>query len=243
MLFRALCSVVALCLSMAATHAETVQSAGILPVISTRGSLLPVSHSDASIATRRSASLFLDKSAGGLFTPIAPRPTPQPFGSVHDQVQGILDLIARAEAGPKGYDAVQYGAKIQPRRPPTQLTLAEIETWTRSTPRQQHAIGRYQFIPATLRRLVKDQGLTPDTRFSPQVQDQLAHQLLVEAGLNAFTNGTMTRGDFMLNLAKIWAGLPTATGRSYYKGVANNKATISWDHFYREITALFPGQA
>ena len=56
-------------------------------------------------------------------------------------------------------------------------------------------------------------------------------------------NGTMTRGDFMLNLAKIWAGLPTATGRSYYKGVANNKATISWDHFYREITTLFPGQA
>ena len=129
MLFRALCSVVALCLSMVATHAETVQSAGILPVISTRGSLLPVSHSDASIATRRSASLFLDKSAGGLFTPIAPRPAPQSFGSVHEQVQGILDLIARAEAGPKGYDAVQYGARIRPAKKPTQMTLAEIEAW------------------------------------------------------------------------------------------------------------------
>ncbi|MEL6452578.1 MAG: hypothetical protein AAFQ19_15075, partial [Pseudomonadota bacterium] len=105
--------------------------------------------------------------------------------------------------------------------------------------RQPHAIGRYQFIPPTLRRLVRQAGIPPKTRFSPQVQDRLADILLAEAGLHAFLAGDMGRTGFMNNLAKIWAGLPNDTGRSHYHGYAGNKATMTWAHFDDHMARIF----
>lgn len=51
----------------------------------------------------------------------------------------------------------------------------------------------------------------------------------------------MSRHDFMNNLAKIWAGLPTSSGKSYYHGLAGNKAVLSWAKFDKEMAQLFPG--
>ena len=156
----------------------------------------------------------------------------------------LRDLIARAEAGAKGYDAVNYGARVKTPKPPTAMTLGEIYTWIDATPRQPHAIGRYQFIPKTLKRLARMLGAGPDVRFDAHLQDRLADLLLLEAGLTAFEAGTLTRKDFMHNLAKIWAGLPTATGKSHYDGYAGNKATMSWATFDRGVLASLqvPGQ-
>ncbi len=53
--------------------------------------------------------------------------------------------------------------------------------------------------------------------------------------------GTQSREAFMHNLSKIWAGLPTASGRSYYHGYAGNAATMSWDAFNARMRAIFPG--
>jgi len=78
-------------------------------------------------------------------------------------------------------------------------------------------------VPATLRRLVGIKGYGRDTRFSPDVQDQLALILLNEAGLEAFQARSLPRRAFMKNLARIWAGLPLPSGRSYYAGYAGNK--------------------
>lgn len=183
------------------------------------------------------ASLFAGD-RNGLFRPVSP---PPPKGGLTGgtDIARLLDLIARAEAGRKGYDAVQYGATIKPPGNPSTLTIAEILEWIAVTPGQPHAIGRYQFIPSTLRRLVRAEGVSTTTRFSPQVQDQLASRLLQEAGLDAFRRGTLSRGAFMDNLAKIWAGLPTASGRSHYHGYAGNKATMRRDFFDQEIRAIF----
>ena len=63
----------------------------------------------------------------------------------------LRSLIALAEAGAAGYDAVQYAARIKPPKRPTQMTLADIIRWIEDTPGQHHAIGRYQIIPSTLR--------------------------------------------------------------------------------------------
>lgn len=190
-------------------------------------------------------SLFVGRAETGLF---AERPAHEPefddavlnvpFGT---DVQTIRHLIGQAESPRKGYDAVQYGARIKPRKKPTEMTLAEIYQWIDATPGQPHAIGRYQFIPATLRRVVRKLGLNPSERFSPLVQDRLADVLLAEAGLHRFRKGTLSRTAFMNNLAKIWAGLPNSTGKSHYDGYAGNKATMSWARFEAAMQRIEPG--
>lgn len=190
----------------------------------------------------QSASLF-GGSGAGLFAPVAPRPAPlaQPLPSGGSVAARLRDLIARAEAGRAGYDAVQYGARVRPVKRPTDMTLGEIYDWIEATPRQPHAIGRYQFIPKTLRWLAGRAGLDRTTRFTPQVQDMLADLLLGDAGLSAVQRGEMGQSEFMDNLARIWAGFPTASGRSHYHGFAGNKATISRARFEAEVRAILAG--
>lgn len=177
------------------------------------------------------ASLFRGRAGSSLFRAVQ-------RGSIH--AKGLMQLIASAEAGKAQYDAVQYGARTRPEKRPTDMTLAEIYAWIDATPGQPHAIGRYQFIPATLRRLAADLGVSPGQRFSPRLQDRLAHRLLEEAGLGAFMSGSMPRTEFMNNLAKIWAGLPNSSGKSHYHNYAGNRAVLSWASFEAEMRRIFP---
>ncbi len=187
-----------------------------------------------------SASLFVGRQ-GGLFAPVPQRRSAVALPGTGSQVARLRQLIARAEAGRHGYDAVQHGAAVRPGRPPTEMTLGEIHAWIEATPGQPHAIGRYQFIPATLKRVSAVVGAGPDAVFAPELQDRLADVLLAEAGLGAFGRGEIGRHAFMHNLAKIWAGLPTSTGLSYYHGHAGNRATMTWAAFDAEMGRIFPG--
>ena len=180
---------------------------------------------------------LLSAPRGNFFAPLTQRMPPLSGQAVPD----LLDLIAKAEAGPDGYDAVQHGAVIRPGAPPTQMSIGEIYAWIDATPGQPHAIGRYQFIPPTLRRLVRDLDLPHTARFTPAVQDALADLLLQEAGIDRFYAGALSRHGFMNNLAKIWAGLPNDTGRSHYHGYAGNKATMTWGYFDAAMAQIFPG--
>lgn len=182
------------------------------------------------------ASLFAGRTEGGLLS--TPRARRADAGNIRARLR---NLIARAEAGHAGYDAVQSGAHRPPPRRPTDMTLRDIFAWIEATPGQHHAIGRYQIIPETLRRLVVRSGLDPDTRFGPDVQDRLADLLLAEAGLEAMQRGEIARAAFQLNLAKVWAGLPTPSGRSYYHGVAGNRAVISYDTYTDAMRAILDG--
>ncbi len=151
----------------------------------------------------------------------------------------LKHLIGWAEAGRNGYDAVQHGARIGPNKRPTQMTIGQIKQWIRATPGQPHAIGRYQFIPATLDTLVREIGFSANTVFTADVQDRLAGLLLEDAGYSLFVDGKVSRHQFMDNLAKIWAGFPTSTGRSFYHGYAGNYATISWNEFDHHMSSIF----
>lgn len=185
----------------------------------------------------RSASLFADRAEGGLFAALPAR-LDAPLRRGGPKATRLRDLIARAEAGRMGYDAVQQGARVKPPKRPTAMTLSEIYDWVDATPGQPHAIGRYQFIPATLKHSAKRLGLPPSTRFSPAVQDRLADLLLGDAGLLKVQQGEITAERFMLNLARIWAGLPMASGRSYYDGYAGNKAVLGWDSYSSQVRAI-----
>lgn len=207
----------------------------------TNGSLFAA----ASVPSRSgAASLFSDRQEGSLFAPYPVRQTPRHavarLGAYAAPVVKIRQIIESAESRKHGYDAVQFGAKIRPEKRPTQMTIGEINAWIDATPGQPHAIGRYQFIPSTLRRLVALLALDEGELFSPDVQDRLSDILLDEAGYGKFRAGHITRHTFMHNLAKIWAGLPTSSGQSYYDGYAGNKASISWEDFDAQMARIFP---
>ncbi|MGR3270238.1 hypothetical protein DU478_09965 [Thalassococcus profundi] len=196
-------------------------------------------------APRRAASLFVGNDAAGLFAPVSRVRLDAPDGSVLTNggtpVDRLRHIIGQAESRRDGYDAVQHGATRRPAKRPTDMTIGEIDAWIRATPGQPHAIGRYQFIPATLRRLVATLDITHDTRFTPRLQDRLADVLLIEAGYHDARTGKMPRRAFMNNLAKIWAGLPNSSGRSHYHGYAGNRASMTWTRFDAEMARIFPG--
>ncbi len=224
---------------------------GVLPPVATaqNGSLFSTKQTISALFVpappkdQSSSSLFKGQKSK-FFAPAPKRTAPQkltrPPSALPGSIAQLLDLIALAEAGPAGYDAVQYGATIKPAQPPTQMTIGGIYEWIEATPGQPHAIGRYQFIPKTLRAVVTRKGYSTETRFTPQVQDQLALVLLRDAGLKRFLAGTLTRRAFMKKLARIWAGLPLPTGKSYYEGYAGNKAVISWVRFEAGMARAFP---
>lgn len=201
------------------------------------------------------SGLFADRASPAPFNRRAPRPPPDiavskpaPPPVVPDAAPVpktplalLRDLIGSAEAGRDGYDAVQHGARRRPDARPTEMTLAEIEEWIAATPGQPHAIGRYQVIPKTLRRLIRVMGLPKTAVFDADLQDRMADQLMLEAGLAEFTAGTLKRRAFMRNLAKVWAGLPLPNGKSYYHGYAGNRATMSWRAFEAGMARAFDG--
>jgi len=221
-----------------------------------QGRALLASQTKEGTALRKDGSLF-PNAATGIFAPTTPRianrvaaraalrgaaaPRATPLAPNASQIERLRYLIQTAESRRDGYDAVQHGAKVKPGKPPTRMTIGEIYKWIDDTPKQPHAIGRYQFIPKTLKRLVKQLRLPHNTRFTPRVQDRLADILLAEAGLNQLQTGDINRKTFMKNLAKIWAGFPLPNGRSYYHGYAGNKASMSWASFNREMARIFPG--
>ncbi|SNT24856.1 hypothetical protein [Antarctobacter heliothermus] len=211
-----------------------------------RAPLIPA-RATALSGQARAASLFAGNGQLGFFAPLPDRsPPPQVRASIgplsgSGAAAQLRSLIAEAESGADSYDAVIHGARIRPPGRPTDLTVQQVYDWIAATPGQPHAIGRYQFIPVTLRRLVDKVGVSPATRFDAKLQDRLADELLAEAGMLAFQRGELTRRSFMYRLAKIWAGLPLPSGESYYEGYAGNKATMTWARFDGAMAQIFPG--
>lgn len=155
-----------------------------------------------------------------------------PFIGTPAYIRALLNLIASGEAN-NGYNSYYSGARVVPRIPISQMTLAEIQQWqnaNRAAGTVSTAVGRYQFIQSTFNRLTA--SLPLDTIFTPSLQDQLALVLITQRGLQSFINGTLSVEQFAANLAHEWAALPVnASGQSAYQGVAGNRARIAWNAF------------
>lgn len=268
-IYRALGAHILLFVALGSAIAEPSTMIGGSLFFQNRGVLAPTgSAQPLFLASTQSPSLVPTNANLGFFAPLPPRPDPvakptkvnlpvalpkqthvmtaamrasylRPSGTT--SVAQIRHIIGQAESRRDGYDAVQHGAKVRPQKRPTQMTIDEIYAWIDATPGQPHAIGRYQFIPKTLKRVVAQVGVPTSTLFTPNVQDTLSDVLLADAGLVEFQTGRMKRHDFMNNLAKIWAGLPNSSGKSHYHGIAGNKASLTWKAFDAQMQKVQSG--
>lgn len=153
----------------------------------------------------------------------------------------LLDFIGNKEA-PKGYDTVYANRMDRMPKPLTSMTMKEILNqgkWRTNT-FGSSACGRYQFMDATLRDLATELDLRATDVFTPDYQDRLGLHLLRRRGYDKWIKGTLSDGEFMLNLAKEWASFPvpytvkggsrTVTrGQSFYAGDGLNKSLVTAD--------------
>lgn len=104
----------------------------------------------------------------------------------------------------------------------------------------QFAMGRYQIQMRTAREVLENNGQDPGSFvFNKEGQDQIYQMLLVRRGLNEYLAGEISDEKFARNLSMEWAALPAdAGGRSYYAGVGNNKAHLSWDDTLKHVRAM-----
>lgn len=151
--------------------------------------------------------------------------SPAPTGS--DYLAPLRDKIASGEAplgynerfgGGTGQDLTKMTVSQVADLPPVSVTK-EDGSVLRST-----ASGRYQFLSTTLKGLISGGVVDPNATFDSQTQDQLANHLIQQQGLSAYQSGKISSSEFLDNLSKEWASLPTAGGNSYYKGQASSHA-------------------
>jgi hypothetical protein len=151
-----------------------------------------------------------------------------PRNRVSEANKTLLDIIGQGESR-GNYNALVYGrggANVPKSANLTGMTIAEVMEYQKGMIGQGHAstaVGKYQFIAATLAEQVKKAGLDANkTKFDEKTQDLLAQQLIKQAGV-----GRVDKDTAMRNLAGIWASLPAdMTGRGRYDGYNSNKSTI-----------------
>ena len=132
-------------------------------------------------------------------------------GSISNTQKEALAVLAKYESGAAGYDAVnQIGTnngrgvlgfsgdikkmKQYDGRPLTDFTIGEIKKlqsddgslsnkqWINEG--KLHAVGRYQFIGNTLPGVAQRAGIPDDAKFTTEVQDIMALQLMKERGIS-----------------------------------------------------------
>jgi len=78
------------------------------------------------------------------------------------------------------------------------------------------AVGAYQVIEPTLRRLVKKLGIDENAKFDKATQDRIGLELLREAGGDKYRKGKITSRQYQNRIASTWASVATTKGKSKY---------------------------
>jgi len=157
-------------------------------------------------------------------------PKVKPF---HVLVKPLADTIAKGEGD---YNAVNRGYAGDTPGGIQGLTGYTFENYTINDVmayqrRWLYAVGRYQFIPRTLRFAVAN---TPDvdkyTMFTPEVQDKLFATLLdhKRPEVGQYIRGHHNNLGWALDgLAMEWASVEYRNGRGYYDHIGGNRAHIT----------------
>lgn len=154
------------------------------------------------------------------------------FRPVHQRLKPLGRLIAKGEGD---YNSVNRGRAGDTPGGIQGLTGMTFENYTvgqvmEMQRRRLYAVGRYQFIPSTLRFAVRHSRIDELDMFTPEVQDRLMAALIIykRPAVGAYLRGDHEMLGWALNeLAKEWASIEYRNGRGYYDHVGGNRAHIS----------------
>jgi hypothetical protein len=154
----------------------------------------------------------------------------------------FLNLMGDLEA-PRGFGMVSGFAPSPPPRTLTDMTLDEVLAYQeriRAMGTVSSAVGRYQFIYPTLRRLVRDLGIAGGLVFDAEVQTFLARYLMRDCGFYDRATEVVDLGNC---LAGVWAALPVVSGprrgQSVYADDGINRALVPPDVLIDVLTRRF----
>lgn len=160
---------------------------------------------------------------------VCPNPAFTPF---HVKVKPLADLIAKGEGD---YNAVNRGyagdtpGGIQGLTGLTfeNYTVGQVIAYQKSW---LYAVGRYQFIPSTLRFAVAHSDVDNLDMFTPEIQDKLMAALILykRPSIGAYIKDHHDLIGWAMNdLAKEWASIEYRNGRGFYDHVGGNRAHIT----------------
>lgn len=108
----------------------------------------------------------------------------------------------------------------------SQMTVGEVISLQRY---RVYAVGRYQFIPVTLRQAVDWAGVEYTDLFTPHTQDRLFAALLEHKrpAVGQYLRGGGSLQRALDALAQEWASVGYRGGGSYYGGWGGNRAHVT----------------
>lgn len=122
-------------------------------------------------------------------------------------INGILGAAGKLEARQTDpYNGLVYGG-VETHAPLTDMTIREVVEYQSTMLQKGHpttAVGAYQMVTGTLQAAMKRMGFTPDTKFTPAVQDALAMDLVYNRLAKATKNGVVSTKDFVNQLKSEW---------------------------------------
>lgn len=162
----------------------------------------------------------------------------QPADTGDATANRILDFISINES--RGNYNSRFGdKKLRLKDDLSEYTIGELlaaQQASRVAGAKSTAVGKYQFIYKTLKALAAKLGTHPSVKFTPEMQDTFAYELLRQRGYETWRAGGITNNTFALSLAKEWASLPHPdTGRSVYAGDGLNASHVSIKQVYKAL--------
>jgi len=154
------------------------------------------------------------------------------YRAPHERLKPLGDLIAKGEGD---YNAVNRGYAGDTPGGIQALTGLTFENYTVGQviayqQRWLYAVGRYQFIPVTLRFAVAHSDVTNLDMFTPETQDRLMAALVFykRPAVGAYLRGDHDLIGWAMNeLAYEWASIEYRNGRGYYDHIGGNRAHIT----------------
>lgn len=151
---------------------------------------------------------------------------------IHEQLKPLADLLARGEGN---YNSVNRGWAGDTPQGIDGLTGSSFSGFSLSRVASMqsgwlYAVGRYQFIPVTLRFAVDSSSVSWSDNFTPEVQDRLMAALVLykRPTIIAYLQGSHNNVAAAVDaLAREWACVEYRHGRGYYDGYGGNRASIS----------------
>jgi hypothetical protein len=147
-------------------------------------------------------------------------------------VKPLADLISKGEGD---YNSVNRGYAGDTPGGIQGLTGLTFENYTVGQVMDMqrtrlYAVGRYQFIPKTLRFAVAMSDVDRMDMFTPETQDKLFAALILykRPAVGAYIRGNHDHQGWALNeLAKEWASVEYRYGRGFYDHIGGNRALIT----------------